>query len=51
MLRISGCDMFRTSDAVANEAYARRGNEIAYREQSPERSMPAGAEQKYAGGT
>jgi uncharacterized protein (DUF488 family) len=49
MLRIPGSDMFRTSDAVVNEAYARRGNEIAYREQSSERSMPVGAEQKYAG--
>jgi len=43
MLRIPGSDMFRTDDAVVREAYARKGDEIAYREQSPESSMPAGA--------
>lgn len=51
MLRIPGHDMFRTSHAVVQEAYARQGYEIAYREQSPEPSMPVGAERKYAGRT
>jgi uncharacterized protein (DUF488 family) len=50
MLRIPGSDMFRTDDAVVRDAYARQGNEIAYREQSPESSTTSGAEQKYAGG-
>jgi uncharacterized protein (DUF488 family) len=50
MLRIPGNDMFRSGDAVMREAYARQGNQIAYREQSPESSMPAGAQQKSAGG-
>ncbi|WP_316235310.1 MULTISPECIES: DUF488 domain-containing protein [unclassified Bradyrhizobium] len=51
LLRIPGSDMFRSDDAVVREAYTRQGNEIAYREQSPEASVPAGANQKYAGGT
>ncbi|MFC0242785.1 DUF488 domain-containing protein [Rhodopseudomonas telluris] len=50
MLRVPGSDMFRTDDVVVSEAFARQGKEIAYREQSPESSMPAGAEQKYARG-
>jgi uncharacterized protein (DUF488 family) len=33
-LRIPEGDMFRSSDAVVSEAYARQGNEIAYREQT-----------------
>jgi hypothetical protein len=41
--------MFRTSDDIVGEAYARQGNEIAYREQSPVESGPD-AEPKYAGG-
>ncbi|MGJ5044629.1 DUF488 domain-containing protein [Bradyrhizobium sp. SZCCHNRI1058] len=51
MLRVPGRDMFRTDDTVVSEAFARQGREIAYREQSPESSMPASVDQKYAGGT
>ena len=49
LLRIPGNDMFRTIDDITSEAYARQGNEIAYREQSPIEPGPD-AEAKYAGG-
>jgi uncharacterized protein (DUF488 family) len=34
--RIGGVDMFRDREAVITDAYARQGNVIAYREESPE---------------
>ena len=37
-LKLSEEDMFRSSDEVTNEAYIRQGNEIAYRENSPNSS-------------
>jgi hypothetical protein len=36
MLEIPENDMFRSGDAVINEAYMRQGKDIAYREQSPD---------------
>jgi len=35
-LRINERDMFRSIDAVITEAYSRQGNEIAYREPTPD---------------
>ena len=35
-LRMSEGDMFRSKDEITNEAYARQGSEIAYREQDAE---------------
>jgi uncharacterized protein (DUF488 family) len=40
MLRIPGSDMFRPEEAVIEDAYARQGDQIAYREQAPETSIP-----------
>lgn len=38
MLRIRASDMFRSEDSVIQDAYARQGDRIAYREQTPETS-------------
>lgn len=34
--KVSGVDMFRDKEAVITDAYARQGNAIAYREESPD---------------
>jgi|SRR5947209_10271843 len=36
-LRMPGADMFREHNAIVADAYARRGNEIAYREEAPDK--------------
>jgi len=36
MLRIPSADMFRPEEEVIEDAYARQGDQIAYREQAPE---------------
>ena len=36
-LKVPGEDMFRQHEAVIADAYARQGNEIAYREDAPDR--------------
>jgi uncharacterized protein (DUF488 family) len=35
-LRIPGSDMFRSNETAIDDAYARQGKEIAYREEAPE---------------
>jgi len=40
MLRIPSADMFRTEEAVIEDAYARQGDQIAYREHAPEAKTP-----------
>lgn len=44
LLRISGPDMFRSEEAVIEDAYKRQGEQIAYREQLPETSTPTGTQ-------
>jgi len=39
-LKMSEKDMFRSTAEITNEAYARQGNEIAYRENGPESPAP-----------
>jgi uncharacterized protein (DUF488 family) len=39
-LRVPGTDMFREHNAVVADAYTRRGNEIAYREEALDESSP-----------
>lgn len=39
MLSIPGSDMFRPEEVVIQDAYARQGDQIAYREQVPEDSI------------
>ena len=36
MQKVGGVDMFRDREAVVRDAYARQGNAIAYREESPD---------------
>jgi hypothetical protein len=43
MLRIRGSDMFRSEDAVIEDAYARQGDQIAYREHVPGAADPEDA--------
>jgi hypothetical protein len=40
ILRIRGSDMFRSEDAVIEDAYARQGDQIAYREHAPGTADP-----------
>jgi hypothetical protein len=40
MLRIPGSDMFRPEEAVIEDAYERQSDQIAYRQQAPEASVP-----------